>query len=202
MVGVGVLAFIGGWVIGSQQPRGTFAQNAGREGALRPSSQESPPLNRPPALILERTPASIIPIGTASSIADSQLGVVGVELTDQGEAAAWLAEYKSLNAEQFDELAAETVKELYVASKEAFDMRFDGGMYDVLGKGNEWDGSGWDETLVMQVRQPSDLTSEIKRVVLSESEFPDYYFLKRRMLWARDRAKTLRAELAAAKKKK
>lgn len=201
LVGVAALAFIGGWVIGNQQSGRTPALDAGREEAPESSSRGPLDLSQPADLTLDRAPASAVSLETTPPPANAQSGAVELEVADEGEAAAWLAEYKSLNAEQLDELAAETVNELYIASKDEFEIRFEGGLYEVLGKGNKWDGQGWNQALVMQVKLPSDLTSEIKRVVLSESEFPDFYLLKRKELWARDRAKTLRAELAAAKKK-
>lgn len=120
---------------------------------------------------------------------------------DTSEADGWQREFHHLNAEQLDDLAEEVVRELYVASKDAFEIRFEGGHYDVLGTGNKWNGAGWDEKLVMQVRQPPEPGGEIRRVILSGAEFPDYYLLKRKILWARTRAQFLRAQLAASKTK-
>jgi len=120
----------------------------------------------------------------------------------QEEAALWLEECNQLHPEQLDELARTLVHELHAASVADFEMRLNGGMYEVIGKGNEWDGTGWDESLVMHVQVPPEAEGEIRRVILSEAEFPDFYYLKRKILWTRERAKALRAEQRLAKVKK
>lgn len=85
-------------------------------------------------------------------------------------------------------------RELSILAEPAFNLWFDGLRYDVIGHGTTYSFGDWDPATVCAVRMGGDTNGEIRRVVLPEHEFPEFYVTKRRMLWLETTAARIRSQ--------
>lgn len=107
----------------------------------------------------------------------------------------WLADTATMGPEELDLYRQTLENDLRIASEPVFEARFGSGMYEDLGTGNTFRSEHWESDKVMRVEVPGTDGGSMKKVVLEEREFPEFYRMHRQIAWLRTRAQELRTGL-------
>ena len=84
-------------------------------------------------------------------------------------------------------------------TREPFHTWYEAGRYDVIGHGKtySYDEATWSHADVSTVIMGGDTNGEIRKVTLPEYEFPEFYVMKREILWLEKRAEVLQNQSQA-----
>lgn len=96
-----------------------------------------------------------------------------------------MKEFAGLKREALEKARDKISHELSELAREPITTWFDAGRYEVVGHGLTYSfgEETWDHTKVNAVRLNSPGTDEIRMVVLPESQYPEFYVVKRKILW-------------------
>jgi hypothetical protein len=105
------------------------------------------------------------------------------------EKAQWEKEFAGLKRTELLEASTKISRKLGELTSAPIIAEFDAGRYEVVGHGNSLssDNENWDHAKIYGVQFTRD-SDEIRLAVLSESTYPEFYAIKRKILWLENQA--------------
>jgi hypothetical protein len=112
----------------------------------------------------------------------------------KSEEVEWLQVYAGVTAAQLDSEAQSINAHIVKATAEVFERRFSVGDYDVISQEGRYSGSSDTDFLTGLEQVMITSEGEVRRILLSELEYPELHALSRKARWLIDRAFWIRVK--------